>query len=138
MRVVLDTNVLVSALVLRSGDMVWLRRAWIAGRFTPLTDRSSAAELLRVLAYPRFELGAEEIAALLGDFLPFAETVAESEAPRGLPQCRDSQDQMFLELAARGAAELLVTGDGALLELAGEVDFAIERPAAFRSRLGLD
>jgi putative PIN family toxin of toxin-antitoxin system len=90
----------------------------------PLLDEPCAAELVRVLTYPRFELDAEDIQTLLGDFLPYVETVAPGPAP-GLPRCRDKHDQKFLQLAARGKAKVLVTGDKALLALAGQVNFSI-------------
>jgi predicted nucleic acid-binding protein len=41
---------------------------------------------------------------------------------------------MFLVLAAIGKAEALVTGDRALLDLAGRTRFAIETPARFKAR----
>ena len=63
-------------------------------------------------------------------------TEFELRRVRGLPRCRDRDDRKFLELASRGNAEVLVTGDAALLDLAGRVAFAIERPAGLRERLG--
>ncbi|MEX2163190.1 MAG: hypothetical protein WD823_02950 [Sulfuricaulis sp.] len=58
-----------------------------------------------------------------------------SANPGRLPRCRDSADQKFLTLAQIGRAQVLVTGDQALLVLAGQTRFAIETPAAFRERL---
>ena len=136
MRVVLDTNVAVSAILFEGGRLTWIREAWTSGRIRPLVDRPCLAELLRVLAYPKFDLNEAEIRVLLGSYLPHVETVEVSERARGLPRCRDIDDRKFLELAARGRAEVLVTGDVALLDLAGRVVFAIERPATFRERLG--
>lgn len=135
MRVVLDTNVLVSALLFRTGHVSWLREGWQAGRFTPLVDRACAGELLRVLAYPKFRLDREDLQALLAEFLPFAEPVSpDAASAKRLPRCRDSQDQKFLVLAAGGRADVLITGDRALLALAGRTAFAIESPAAFAAR----
>src|SRR5262249_48764253 len=51
-RVVLDTNVVVSALLFTRGATVRLREAWQAGEVLPLASRATAAELVRVLAYP--------------------------------------------------------------------------------------
>ena len=74
-RVVLDTNTVVSALLFGSGRLAWLRLAWQAGQFIPLLGHETAAELIRVLGYPRFKLTRAEQEALLADFLPFAEVV---------------------------------------------------------------
>jgi len=134
LRVVLDTNVLVGALLFPKGRLVWLREAWTGEQVTPLVDNPCVDELLRVLAYPKFDLTPGDIETLLGEFLPFAEPVRGRRAGR-LPQCRDAHDQKFLTLADAGSADVVVTGDRALLELAGKTRFSIEKPSAFRARL---
>lgn len=137
MRVVLDTNVVVSALVFERGSLSWLRPAWLRRQFTPLVDADTVTELLRTLAYPKFGLHERDIEALLEDYLPYVEIVVPRRAAGArLPHARDPEDQKFLALAARGRADALVTGDKALLGLAGRTRFAIESPAAFRLRLG--
>ena len=70
MRVVLDTNVVLSALLFTSGRLAWIRRAWQHQQLKPLVCRETASELLRVLAYPKFKLSTAEQQALLEDFLP--------------------------------------------------------------------
>ncbi len=112
-RVVLDTNVVVSALLFERGRLSWLRPAWMAGDFRPLVSHATAAELLRVLSYPKFHLADQEIEAVLGDFLPFAEPVEVKEATA--PRLPDPDDRIFLQLAEAGTAEFLVTGDQNLL-----------------------
>ena len=135
MRVVLDTNVAVSALLFEQRRLAWLRHFWQSQRIIPLLDKACTAELLRVLAYPKFSLSAHEIETLLATYLPYAEVVKHLGWPaQSLPRCGDPDDQMFLLLADRGDAEVLVTGDGALLELVGSVQFAIETPKEFRRR----
>ena len=76
LRVVLDTNAVVSALVFDRGTMVWLRRAWQRLLFTPLINQRCARELVRVLGYPKLGLGEQEVRDLLSDYLPYAEVVA--------------------------------------------------------------
>jgi len=85
LRVVLDTNTIVSALLFRNGRLSWLRRAWQFGDQVPLVCNGSISELLRVLSYPKFRLGEPEIRDLLGDFLPYAETVLEIQETRAAP-----------------------------------------------------
>jgi putative PIN family toxin of toxin-antitoxin system len=136
-RVVLDTNVVVSALLFSEGRLAWLREGW-RDRFVPLIDRPCAEELVRVLGYPKFRLGREDVSSLLEDYLPYAETIRTSESRiRGVPRCRDDHDRKFLVLAVAGSASVLVSGDAALLELNGRTGFVIENPTAFRARLGM-
>lgn len=135
MRVVLDTNVVVSAILFTKGHLNWFREGWSKGKFLPLIDTACAEELLRVLAYPKFRLQVDEIQSLLGAYLPFTETIDTAKAKSTkLPRCRDPHDQKFLTLAQAGKANVLVTGDSALLTLAGQTRFAIETPATFRQR----
>ncbi|MCP5372161.1 MAG: putative toxin-antitoxin system toxin component, PIN family [Hyphomicrobiales bacterium] len=133
-RVVLDTNVLVSALLFPAGSLAWLRHAWQGGTLRPLMGRDTAAELLRVLAYPKFRLTDDDREDLLGDILPWCETVAVPESVP-VPACRDPHDRPFLALALAARADALVTGDGDLLDLAGAFPVPILTPAALRERL---
>ena len=138
MRVVFDTNVVVSAILFTKGHLTWLRESWSRGKTLPLIDKPCAEELLRVLAYPKFRLTQDEIQTLLGSYLPYTETVhtTSTKAIR-LPLCRDPHDQKFLILAQAGKANTLITGDRALLALAGQTRFQIETPAEFRRRHNL-
>jgi putative PIN family toxin of toxin-antitoxin system len=135
LRAVLDTNVTVSALVFDRGVMAWLRHAWQRLLFTPLIDESGMRELVRVLGYPKLKLDGQKIRDLLGDYLPYAEVVASRGSGQSrLPVCRDPDDQPFLLLAEAGKADVLVTGDKALLDLNGRTKFVIETAASFRGR----
>lgn len=129
--VVLDTNVALSALVFREGAVAELRVAWQAGRFVPLADRTTAGELLRVLAYPKFSLSPADQEALLADYLPWCRVVALPRRPPLVPPCRDAADVPFLRLAVAGKADFLVTGDKALLAVRAGMRCQIVEPAAF-------
>jgi putative PIN family toxin of toxin-antitoxin system len=98
-----------------------------------LVSRPTAEELIRVLTYPKFDLDKVEIEALLADYLPFTEAIAVSSRSQS-PQCRDIDDQMFVELAIQGRADVLVTGDRALLAM--DFGVVIEKPADYKRRLG--
>lgn len=119
-RVVIDTNLVLSALVFASGRLAPLRQAWQSHRIQPLVSRVTAAELLRVLAYPKFKLTADEQQELLADYLPYCKTVRIPEPPPATPVCRDAFDLPFLHLALAGKADALLTGDQDLLCLAGQ------------------
>jgi putative PIN family toxin of toxin-antitoxin system len=115
---VLDTNLVLSALVFGGGSPGALRRAWQQGRLTPLIATPTAAELLRTLSYPKFKLSAAEQEELLADYLPWCDTVTIPDPPPATPVCRDPFDQPSLQLAIGGKAQYLVTGDADLLVLA--------------------
>ncbi|QTD45524.1 putative toxin-antitoxin system toxin component, PIN family [Ottowia testudinis] len=135
-RVVLDTNVLLSALVFARGPIAGLRSAWQAGAFVPLASTATTQELIRVLAYPKFRLGQAQRQELLADYLPWAEAVTVPQPPPAVPNCRDPLDSPFLHLAVAGQAQWLVTGDADLLALAGALPgLAIVTPAAFLQTL---
>ena len=55
-RVVIDTNLVLSALVFAGDRLTSLRLAWQDQRVLPLVSRATAAELIRALAYPKFKL----------------------------------------------------------------------------------
>ena len=129
-RVVLDTNTVLSALLFVHGRLVPLRTAWQAGALTPLLCAKTEEELLRVLSYPKFKLTQEESEELLADYLPYGEVLAPWQSSPAVARCRDEKDQIFLDLAAVGAAQWLVTGDQDLLSLSGQVQFQIIAPAA--------
>jgi len=118
-RVVLDTNVVLSALLFSAGPAARVRSGWQSGRCVPLASTATAQELVRVLAYPKFRLSAAEQTELLADFIPWVEVVEIPATPPQVPPCRDPLDLPFLHLAVTGKARALVSGDHDLLALAG-------------------
>ena len=118
-RVVLDTNVVLSALLF-GGGMAGAHSNGLAVReVSPLGSTVTAQELIRVLAYPKFKLSTPEQAELLADFMPWVEVVGIPLPPPKVPPCRDPLDLPFLHLAVAGKARALVSGDRDLLTLAG-------------------
>jgi putative PIN family toxin of toxin-antitoxin system len=133
--VVIDTNLVLSALVFAQGRLTPLRQAWQNQRIQPIVSRVTATELIRVLAYPKFKLTAEEQQELLADYLPCCKTVRIPEPPPKTPACRDAFDIPFLQLAIVGKATALVTGDRDLLVLAGSFSCPIVTAEQFISTL---
>ena len=133
MRAVLDANVIISALLSRSGSPAAVLVAWQEGHFELIVSPLLLAELARALAYPKLRrrISAEEAEALL-DWLRRAATVAPD--PLGPPpiRSRDPGDDYLLTLAASEHA-LLVSGDEHLLSLQGESP--VHSPASFLSLL---
>jgi putative PIN family toxin of toxin-antitoxin system len=116
-RVVIDTNLVLSALVFAQGRLSPLRLAWQAGRCHPLLSSVTAAELVRVLAYPKFKLSNADQEELLADYLPYCITVRMPTKLPETPDCRDRFDLPFLQLAVAGRADFLVSGDKDLLSI---------------------
>ena len=129
--VVLDTKLVLSALVFSRGRLAELRLAWQGGLFNPLASKATASELMRVLAYPKFKLSAQSQEELLADYLPCCRSVRMPTRLPKLPVCQDVNDQIFLELVAMGKADFLVTGDRDLLALAAVFDRPIVTADAF-------
>lgn len=119
-RVVLDTNLVLSALVFGGDATVLLREGWQSRQYIPLASTETISELIRVLAYPKFGLNPREQEDLLSDYLPFCTTVTIPTPPPPTPVCRDPFDTPFLELAIAGEADFLVTGDQDLVSLSAE------------------
>lgn len=136
-RVVLDTSVVVSALVFETGQLAWLRSAWRKERIKPLVSKSTVKELLRVLAYPKFRLSPDEQEIFQADYLPFCESVIATVRVSSVPRCRDPHHRPFLFLALAGKADSLVSGDDDLLVLALQFAVPIVKPAELRTLLGL-
>jgi putative PIN family toxin of toxin-antitoxin system len=132
-RVVFDTNTVLSALLFANGRLSWLREHWRTGGCVPLLSRETAAELTRVLAYPKFRLSLDDRHELLAEFLPYCEVIDVTKRCEAL--CRDKKDQPFLDLTQSGKADLLISGDRDLLALAGKTSFGIETPEAYRNRV---
>jgi len=116
-RVVFDTNIVLSALVF-GRRLAWLRGAWARGVAIPVVCRETAVELVRVLAYPKFALTPTEQDLLLAEYLPFAEA---ARLPESLPMlrvaCRDGDDAVFIQLALAAKADCLVSNDRDLVAL---------------------
>jgi len=138
LRVVFDTNVVLSALLFPNGRLAWLRHHWQEGGAVPLISSATARELTRVLTYPKFRLSEQYRIELLALYLPYCESVNPESlgAAEKCPiACRDGRDQPLLDLAQAGKAHLLVSGDRDLLALAGQTEFVIESPEDYRRRV---
>ena len=112
MRVVVDTNVFISAaLKERSSPSDAVHLA--AERDLLLKSTTTEQELLVTLARPRFTpLISQRFLVWLEDVLAAAELV---HVTKPIVACRDPKDDKFLELAVNGHADFIVSGDADLL-----------------------
>ncbi len=140
MRVVLDTNVWVSALLNPRGTPGQILDAVSGHRIQVVTTEHLLSELREVIALPKIRgllesRGLWDDARLLVAIHPGVEVVPD-EAPRAHWLDRDADDDWVIECALTGGAEVIVTGDGALLELVSVEHVRIVSPSDFLEELG--
>ena len=129
MRVVLDTNVLVSALLF-AGVSSKLVPLWQTRAIVAIVSRSILEEYLRVLSYPKFKLAEAEIKDLIQEeVLPYVEVVTPRRQLRVVK--RDPSDDKFVECAVAGKAKVIISGDKDLLSVGSYRKILIQTPAQF-------
>jgi putative PIN family toxin of toxin-antitoxin system len=131
LRAVLDVNVLISALLSRTGTPARLLLAWQEGRFELVVSPGLLAELSRALAYPKLRrlIPASDAEAFVAWLSRSALLARDPDGPAPI-HCVDPGDDYLISLAADQHA-VLVSADGHLLALSG--DFPIQTPAAYLS-----
>ncbi|MBA4390561.1 MAG: putative toxin-antitoxin system toxin component, PIN family [Syntrophus sp. (in: bacteria)] len=115
LRVVLDTNILISALIF-TGVLSKIVKLWKDGSIVPVLTKEIFHEFRAVLNYPKFSLTKAEINAILEqEILPYFEVVDTDITVKGV--CRDPKDDVFISCAVAAHADYIVTGDEDLLVL---------------------
>ena len=131
MRVVLDSNIYVAALTLPGGRADVALGAALTGRYVALLSEPILGETLGVLGR-KFSRDKEELARVA----LFLSELAEHVSPRTrLSILGDEPDNRVLECATEGGAELIVTGDKAMLRLGRFQGVEILSLRAFLNRL---
>ena len=120
MRVVLDTNILIGALITKGTPPDRLYQAWLRGEFELVTSTVQLAELADVLARPRLHkfIDADEAAAIVENLGARALVLDE---PPGVHLSPDPKDDPILAAAVAGKADLIVSGDKQHILALGEV-----------------
>ena len=121
MQVVLDTNILIGALITKDTPPDRLYQAWLRGEIELVTSTAQIAEITDVLARPRVQqlLDAEEAAAIVEN-LDSRAVVLESPHPVDLSP--DPKDNPILATAIAAQADLIVSGDKKHVLALGDVD----------------
>jgi putative PIN family toxin of toxin-antitoxin system len=128
-KVVVDTNVLVSALLF-GGKPGKLMPLWQRGTIRPLASKEIIDEYLRVLTYPKFKLSEEDINFLLyHEILPYFEVIDVHPGPRIIR--KDPADDKFIRCALAGKAKFIISGDHHLLTLKSCQKIKILSPSDF-------
>lgn len=133
MKVVVDTNVLVSALVFPGGAPEQVYRLAIEGGITLVTSPPLLAELGRVLT-ERFGWQDDYVRAALAQLVRLGEVVEPVERVSIIAD--DPDDDRVLEAAQAAGAARIVSGDQHLLSLGRWGEVAILSPAEFLADLG--
>src|SRR5438093_338492 len=133
MRVVIDTNVLVSSAVSEQGAPARIFRQWAEGAFELLISEEILAEYRRALGYERVRkrhgYAPDRIDAVIADLRRSATFIIPVEALNVVTQ--DPDDNKILECAVAGGADYIISGDTHLLDLKEYQGIQILPPAAF-------
>ncbi len=114
-KVVLDTNILVSALLFK-GELARVVDLWKNGRIVPAFSRETFQEFKAVLEYPKFSLTRQEIKVIIEEeVLPYFEVIEIADTVKGI--CRDADDDKFIACAVSAGADFIVSGDKDLLDM---------------------
>lgn len=108
MKIVLDTNVLVSGLLVPFGNCGEIVRMLTSDELALCVDSRILVEYREVLYRPQFNIDPQKVAVLIGYIQASAETHATVPLRRSLP---DEDDNPFMEVALSSDAECLVTGN---------------------------
>jgi putative PIN family toxin of toxin-antitoxin system len=136
MRAVIDTGVLVSALIKPGGATGELLYALRDGRLTVIYSTDTLVEIIDVLGRPpfraKYHILPEDITALVNLIRLRGELVSPQKK---MSACRDPKDNKFLEAALAGESDCIVSGDADLLALTPFEDIPILRPAEILAKL---
>ena len=133
-RAVLDTNVLVSALISPGGPSAALLLELRAGAFELVASPTLLTELREVLErekFRRYATGAD--AAAYVDLIRHEATILDDPMPSARPLSADPDDEYLVDLARAVAADVLVSGDAHLLDLRDRLP--VMTPAEFLATL---
>lgn len=114
MRIVLDTNILVSAALFTGNEFEIIKKVE-AGELLLILSPEIVEEFSRVLSRPKFSLSEAEVSALLEYLLSISEIVIPRR--KKTYKIRDEADRIILECALTGRANYIVSGDQDLLAL---------------------
>jgi len=133
MIVLLDTNVIISALLSPEGNPAKIVQRWEADEFELATSPALLQEIERALSYARvrakIKLSEQELETFLRKFRSSTVNVEPLEILDLIK--KDPADNRYLECAKEGGASYLVTGDNHLLELKEHAEVVILPPAGF-------
>jgi putative PIN family toxin of toxin-antitoxin system len=136
MRAVVDSNILIRAVIKPGGTVGPVLRRLVRGDYVLVYSRPLLAELLEKLELPRikekYSITDDDIADLIALFVLRGDLVIPEIQ---VTSCRDPEDNMVIEAALAGEAPWVVTGDEDLLTLGTYETVSFVTPRAFLQRL---
>lgn len=136
MRVVLDTNVIISRFLTPNGSVARIVGLWEDGAFELIVSEAILAEYSQVLRYPRLRaihrLADGQLDEIDDAFRELTELVEPNEVPEVVED--DPDDDHLLACSMSGKVDCLVTGDRHLLKLGSYNGIPILTPADFLAR----
>ena len=133
MRIVLDTNVLISAFVFPGGAPEEVYRLVIKGQAELVTSRALLAEFGRILT-SKFGWQRDRVEEAVAQVVRIAEVVKPAEKLQVITA--DPSDNRVLEAALQGRVETVASGDRHLLQLKSWKGISFRSPSAFLTALG--
>ncbi|MEB2332991.1 MAG: putative toxin-antitoxin system toxin component, PIN family [Anaerolineaceae bacterium] len=138
LRVVIDTNILVSALLSKKGAPAKLVDAWRNREFLVISSESAILEVERVIAElastGKYSISNEDIQAISNLLREDALLVSgQMDAQGTVPQ--DPDDEKFIAIALEGEATVIVSGDHHLLDLGKHGNISIQTARQFLDSL---
>lgn len=110
LRLVIDTNILISALISKHTPPFQLYRAWRAGAFELITSQEQLNEITRVMAYKKLQryFTPSEAQEMISGIATYATCIASLPVITRSP---DPDDNLILAAAVAGHADYVVSGD---------------------------
>ncbi len=141
LRVVIDTNIFISALLSKKGAPAQVIDAWQARKFLVITSDAAILEVGRVLkelvSTGKYTISDEDIESIINLLQKDALLVSgQTEAIGAVPE--DPDDEKFLSIALEGEAKIIISGDKHLLELATYRNISIQTAREFINSLKFD
>ncbi|PJH76230.1 MAG: putative toxin-antitoxin system toxin component, PIN family [Anaerolineae bacterium CG_4_9_14_0_8_um_filter_58_9] len=132
MRVVIDTNVLISAVIKPKSRMGLIIQCLHQSEYTLVFSPEMLEELVEVYSRPKiqqkYHLDQEALNTIVGVIVTRGDSIVPTT---DVNICRDPDDDMLLSLALDGHADYIVSGDGGLLSLSPFQGIPIIKPAEF-------
>ena len=132
-RVVIDTNVIISGVIQKSGFPFKVVKLWEDEKFVLITSAATIEEAGRVLNYPKiskkYKLTDDDIKRSITNLLRYSTLIDDPPAINAIKE--DPEDNKILAAAVAGKADYIISGDAHLLGLRRYEGIEIVTPKGF-------
>ena len=116
--VIFDTNVLLDLFIFNDFRVLHIKQALIERQLDALASQQTLAEFTEVISRPLFSLDQSAQEKIVQEWQSLAHMINENKIIAAPWQCRDNDDQIFLDLAYTGKPCVLLSKDNEVLKLA--------------------